>query len=284
MAAPLQRNNVINIEKPTASIVYIDPGMARRWLTKNKVNRAKKPRKIVTYARDMKAGRWGLTGEAIKFDTNGDLIDGQNRLYAIIESECTVPIFVVRGVAPETQKLMDAGTPRSAADNLHIQGYPNASIIAAAARLIITWQRGGNWSQNAKSISNGEIDEWVNANPEIVDAAGVGSRCTRKTSFRPSVIAFTSWIIAEVAGMHFADEFWTAAAEKVELRDGDPVLALTTWASQNRVSKKHPDIRAEVSAILRAYNYRQQGRAWRVVRTHAKDGALIPIPEVRRPS
>lgn len=273
--------NVVSIKKPTMSVVYVTPEMAERWLGRNRINRAKKTRKILMYANDMAAGRWQLTGEAIKFDANGDLIDGQNRCHAIIQSGCIVPVFVVRGLAPESQRVMDAGTPRSASDNLHIQGYTNASMVASAARLIIIWQRGGNWSQNAKSVSHSEIDEWVRQNTEIIDAVAIGARCYRKTSFKPSLIAFTSWMIAETDGMYHADEFWTAAAEKVNLPDGDPVLALTAWAAQNRVSRRHPDIRAEVSAIIRAYNYRKQGKPWRTVRTNTKDGtSLIPIPPV----
>ena len=78
--------NVINIEdheKPSASLVYVTPDMAKRWLSKNTGNRPVKKAKVAQYARDMTEGRWEITGEAVKFAQSGRLIDGQNRLHAV---------------------------------------------------------------------------------------------------------------------------------------------------------------------------------------------------------
>jgi predicted nucleic acid-binding Zn ribbon protein len=83
-------HNVTEIgQRPAASIVYVTPEMAERWLGHNKVNRNLRNRRVDQFARDMRSGRWQLTGEAIKFGKSGNLIDGQHRLWAVIESGCT---------------------------------------------------------------------------------------------------------------------------------------------------------------------------------------------------
>jgi len=61
-------------------IVSVTPDQASAWLATNATNNRKISTTIVNqYARDMIAGRWEITGEAIKFDTTGRLIDAALR-------------------------------------------------------------------------------------------------------------------------------------------------------------------------------------------------------------
>ena len=55
-------------EKVTSSVTLVTPDTAERWLSKNHNNRNVKRAVVNAYARDMAAGRWQITGEAIKFD------------------------------------------------------------------------------------------------------------------------------------------------------------------------------------------------------------------------
>ena len=61
------------------------------------------------YAADMKAGRWQLNGEAIKFDKNGHLLNGQHRLHAVVRADTTIQMLVISGLDPETRTTMDSG-------------------------------------------------------------------------------------------------------------------------------------------------------------------------------
>lgn len=64
----------------TMEIVKITPDMAEKWLGRNPRNRHVRQRDVVRYAQSMLAGEWLVTGEAIKFSFDGNLIDGQHRL------------------------------------------------------------------------------------------------------------------------------------------------------------------------------------------------------------
>jgi hypothetical protein len=67
----------------TSVVIEIDPKTAKAILdTRNGKNRPAKPNKVQQFAADMAKDRWGLTGDTIKFGTNGHLLDGQNRLSA----------------------------------------------------------------------------------------------------------------------------------------------------------------------------------------------------------
>ncbi len=74
-------------------ILDITPSMAEVWLMeRNPHNRRVVEAHAERMAGEMKAGRWRLTHQGIAFDTNGVLIDGQHRLWAIVLSGCTVPM------------------------------------------------------------------------------------------------------------------------------------------------------------------------------------------------
>ncbi len=126
-----------NISAPPATtvVIEIDPQTAKELLEKNnKGNRPSKPNKISQFATDMNANRWGLTGDTIKFGTDGRLLDGQNRLSACIKSNKSFTTHVIFGINPDLFGRMDIGKPRNPADILHIAGYKNSSMLAAAIR------------------------------------------------------------------------------------------------------------------------------------------------------
>jgi hypothetical protein len=126
-----------NLKKPpsTSVIIEIDPRTAEQILSeRNEGNRPPKPNKVQQFAQDMACGRWGLTGDTIKFGADGRLLDGQNRLSASVRTGKSFQTHVVFGIDPALFGRMDIGKPRNAADVLHIAGFRYASTLAAAIR------------------------------------------------------------------------------------------------------------------------------------------------------
>ncbi len=149
-------------------IISVTPTLAAEWLSTNADNNRKISKKMVnTYARDMIAGKWEMTGEAIKIDTNDRLIDGQHRLSAVVACKKTVKMLVITGLQPEVIHAIDTGKSRSGGDALTIAGAgENANNLAALARKIIGYQGGSESILQTKKIRlNGEAI----TNREIID-------------------------------------------------------------------------------------------------------------------
>jgi hypothetical protein len=110
--------------EPTSEIAEITPQMAREWLEKDvPQQRCMKAHVVDAYARDMRAGRWSLNGDPIRFDVDGNLIAGQHRLHAIIEADVSVKSFVVRRVPVEALITLDSGIKRTMGDELTFRAF-----------------------------------------------------------------------------------------------------------------------------------------------------------------
>lgn len=136
--------NFIKHPPSTSKIIEFSPQLAEYVLANlSRDNRPKKPAKIKRYAEDLVAGRWGLTGDTIKFGTNGLLRDGQNRLAASVRAGRSLISHVVFGVDPDLFTRMDIGKNRTPADVFAIAGISYANHVAGAVRwlLILTSEK-----------------------------------------------------------------------------------------------------------------------------------------------
>lgn len=264
--------------RPTTSVVNVTPALAQAWLEHNTGNRKYKDREIDRYARDMAAGRWKLTGESIKFSRELRLLDGQNRLAAVIKSGATVPMFVTRGLDDDSQRVMDTGAKRNSADDLGMHGEKHASTLAAVCRLAIAAETVGIERQGSLSVSNLEIVEFLEANPDIRDAVQVAREFARQMDAYPTVVAYAYWKLSALDPWEAAS-FFEAAASKVGLNEGDPVLAMTKRFAEARRNRERLPHAVQLSVIYRVWNARREGKTMRFVRIRSPKSGDVPIPE-----
>lgn len=87
-------------------------------------------------ADQMAEGKWSLNGEAIILDDEGMIVDGQHRLWAVVNSGVTIESMVTRGVDRKGFATIDTGTARTAGNVLAIVGKKDANALGAALSLI----------------------------------------------------------------------------------------------------------------------------------------------------
>ncbi len=103
-------------------IENVTPTKATAWLNKNNVNRTMRPGVAEQYADDMINGRWTNCPVPISFYEDGNVADGQHRLWAIIDSGCAQKFPIARGLKREDGLNIDTGKSRSIVDNAKISG------------------------------------------------------------------------------------------------------------------------------------------------------------------
>jgi hypothetical protein len=102
--------------------IDVSPELAFQWLEGNTHNRPICQAKVEHFVRLMKAGLWQHSSQGIAFDTAGLLIDGQHRLWAVIEANVTVRMLVCYNAPPKTRWVLDVGPGRSDKDIINITG------------------------------------------------------------------------------------------------------------------------------------------------------------------
>lgn len=103
--------------QPNAVIETVDQAAAIRWLEKNYAHqRTIRNRDVARYATMMREGRWKLTHQGIAFSDTGKLLDGQHRLWAIIEAGVPVKLMVTRGLSEDSFVALDQNRVRSFSD------------------------------------------------------------------------------------------------------------------------------------------------------------------------
>lgn len=170
----------------TTEIVTVTPDIAEAWLEKNEKNRKPANSIVARFARDMASGNWQLTGDAIRFDINGLLLDGQHRLMACRRAKKSFMTFVMYGLEPETQDVMDTGKVRKAQDALSLRGLTNANHLNGALRALIAYREGAT-SSRMVSCSTAEIIDTFERHPNITKSVALANAGMPRTTPRGSL-------------------------------------------------------------------------------------------------
>lgn len=125
-----------NGTKTAAQVVLVTPDMAAEWLDRNPKNRRVVPARVSFYASQMLSGSWKLTHQGIAFDEDGNLVDGQHRLHAVVASGVSTKFWVFNGVSREAMIAIDVGKGRTADDAFVLLGDEATRHSVAIARIL----------------------------------------------------------------------------------------------------------------------------------------------------
>jgi hypothetical protein len=121
----------------SASFAEISPELALALLERNARNRSIRQERIALYARDMAEGAWELNNQGLALGSDGQLYDGQHRLWSVVRSGRTVRMLVVRGLPPSARATIDQGRARNVGDLLRIlDGQAQAGRALSWLRVI----------------------------------------------------------------------------------------------------------------------------------------------------
>lgn len=236
----------------TITTEKITPSIATAYLESNTRNRPIKRKHVITLADAMSRGEWRTTHEGIAFDSNGDLIDGQHRLCAVVMSGATVYMAVARGCDPDSFAVIGDGARRSSGDVLHLAGEINAKKLGSAVFAAIL-------GTETRTASKAEIAAWMR---------GTHAQITRDivSAMRDEHAAVTGAIIRSVVAGVFSHAQAIDFARRYQSGDWDgatsPICALKA-----RITKhKHTRVEQYLYAVRSITMYAEGKRAPKIYR------------------
>lgn len=276
----MRKTTVPAPRSPEYKVVDVTPALAEKWLTQNTHNRNLRDNAVLAYARDMEAGNWAENGEAIKFATDGTLLDGQHRLQAITVSGMTVRMLVASGLENRTQETMDDGRKRTLADALSLREEPNAVQLASITRRAFMWTQGVYRNTGNMPPTNAECLMFLGRNPRLRDSARVAASVAKPAKLPGSVIGLTHWVMTGIDAddaTWFFDHLGTGAS----IDKYHPVWTLRQRAkSINEEPGRVPEDML-LALVIKAWNAYREGREIRQLRFRpgGADPEKFPTPK-----
>ena len=247
-------------------VIMTDALIAKRWLTRNVRNRKIRTTTVQRYRSDMEGGRWTFAADPIRFDSDGNLIDGQHRLAALAETEgITLPMLVVRGLPEAAQSVMDQGGRRTPGDQLSLKGVKDANAVAAAVKQYLIWSEGLLFRDNKvvqATITTPRIEQWVDENPDPLANFQRIISLTKQNDAPPSIAGAAALRFMQVDAAATV-QFFTLLARGAGT-EGHPIVTLDKRLQRNRREGLKMAGRDYLSLFILAWN------AWRDERQMSK--------------
>lgn len=233
--------------------VRVTPEMATRLLDANKLNRPLATGHAERIAGQILDGKWRFNGDTIKISEEGDVLDGQHRLWAIIESKTAVDTIIVYGIERDAFATIDTiRKPRSLGDTVALSGNArHRNIIGGALAWLIRWQRGclETYKAPKNRVENSDVEAALAENPGIVRAVERASAVRGVAN--PSVMAFLYYIIVN-RNEAMAERLISTLADPAGVGVNDPIFRLRSYFTADHHKKK--DALVTIALTIKAVN------------------------------
>lgn len=246
--------------------VVITPERAQALLDLNaKNNRRKKETKIIQYARDMRKGYWkSKTGEAVKIADDGEMIDGQNRMESVIRANRAVVFDIAWNCPKDVMGVIDAGAPRTVADDFVISGVAERFLGGALVRWAIAWERSNYMNRGGRmSSTRSEVRERYLQEPHSFDQAAMFGKATHKQigSVNESAAAMAYWLFSKL-DQEAAERFFDSFIGGLDLNAANPATAAIAALRNKMVASRTRDLDRVEQLVLfiKAWNAFRSGR------------------------
>lgn len=271
---------------PNHKIVNLSPKDCEYILKhRNFNNRPVRRNTVAKYAEDMRAGRFKLTHQSIAFDANGNLLDGQHRLHAIVQTNQSHILRVFLNRDPQDFAVIDAGVARLASDNLHYLGVPRPKIVAPGVKHILLYQKYPNrmWT-NLDMPSSATINDFYYSNQDLIDeVANMVHNASNRFRLLNRTGLFVLCFLALESGYAEMDVkgFCSNLSLGAGLSEDNPILAyrnfLHNLALKNTAERNLQQF--STACMIKAWNYSQQGQSLR----QFKPPSYPPMPTIELP-
>jgi len=262
LVAELRQTAAMGPDDVRVRMVEVTPELARHWLREfNDGNRRTQPTQVDAIARDIKAGRWMVNAQPICFTSDpfapkarrGEtrLLNGQHRLYGVIEADMSIEVPVASGIAESAFATYDTHARRA----VFSSGGPQSDLRVLAGAARFQWRVDEGLHPHDRAVpSASEIKETLERHPGLADWFPE-SRKRQVAEFGSSgVMTFVLYHLRQV-DPEAAEEFFRDLFTGENLTKENPVLNLRERIrrTRNLEGEQRGSRRQVLSLLLQAW-------------------------------
>lgn len=255
-------HGMIKVKRP--EIITLTPDMATKLLEHNTLNRPLSQPHVERIAKQIVEGKWRFNGDTIKVSDDGNVLDGQHRLWAIIEAKKPVETILVRGIERDAFATIDTvRKPRSGSDVLALNGATHhRPATAAALQWLIRWQR--NCIEEYKApkwrVENSDIEAAFATHPGIVNAVDRANKV--RNVGNPGIIGFFYYVLTN-RNAELAERMMATLENPAGVGVTDPFFKLRAYFLSDHHKRKEPIV--TIANMIKAANAAHRGQKIQVL-------------------
>lgn len=259
----------------------VTPEIARGYLSKNKNNRPVKKPNVLRLANEMKNGLWKEdTGEMIKISKSGNVLDGQHRLMAVIESGVSVFIHFAFGLEDDIFSVLDTGSLRNASDSFYVSGVKNSTSIPSIITLHYVLKSGAKdtYTQKNNKLSNTELLQKYNENSDFWDEVATKAQTLYQAFARilpPQTIGGIYSLAKQVDG-ELADKFMDELCKGFNVTN-HTVNLLRSALIKDKMSVRKMPMQMKLALIIKSWNFYKNNINTKVLKW---DSSIEKFPKI----
>jgi hypothetical protein len=281
LAQSSKKQSVVEVKRSTVRM-FVKPKRAQEWLDSNTRNRPLMESLVDVYARDMRDGRWQENGDAIRFDREGVLLDGQHRLQACVKSGAGFWTDVAYGLDPECFQTIDGGSKRKVSQVAAMMGITNATIVSAAASYLWTHE---NYSAEQIGCprytpTRTQHEEVIVKTRPLLEASATATRGFPRKFATPAILCFCHYLFTQ-DNRAAAERFFSDLKSGVNLSLGCPARLLRerlTALATDKAKLPTPEI---LALIFKAWIAYRGGKQLRKLQWKSTGKSPESFPEVK---
>jgi hypothetical protein len=238
--------------------------MAMEMLERNTLNRPLNDQHVKRISKQIIDGKWKFNGDTIKFSKNKEILDGQHRLWAVIEAKMPIKTAVIYGIEPDAFATIDTlRKPRSGADVLALHGATRyRQYTSAALQWLLRWQRGiiETYAKPTNRIENSDIELMYQDNP------GIERAIERVRNLRgvanPSLVGFFYYVLVN-RSPELAERLVFTLENPAGVSINDPFFRLRMYFTAEGSRK---DAVMTIALMIKAANAAFNGQELRILK------------------
>lgn len=245
----------------------------------NPSNRRLDMRHAQFLAQEMERGTFRPdNGDSIRIDTDGNIIDGQHRLAAIVKANKPVKMLIAKGVDRETFATIDTGKRRTVQDVVGID-LSSAGILApkgttSAARLLLEYE--SRFASGASTPEKGTRQQLmpVDAVREackregFIDTVERAAKVARRIAIVTTAPVAVTMLVSERDNKLASDAYFHRLQTMENLRPGAPEhtvdRSLRTWKTSGSTLQR--SAYGQLFALIRGYLASRDGHGLNLIR------------------
>ena len=232
-------------------LVWLTPELASEWLNKGKNFRSLKPWYARKLANIIKERGWKQSGDPFRFNTKGQLIDGQHRCAAIEMLDITVQVWVVTNVIDELG--IDGGLKRSFVDWLRSQKVANSTHVSCAVTTFCRLFRRDSWRHGQEMSPNiHELVAVFKAHPGLSASVTYCQRVKQYISIGHAAVVHYQ---CSQENRKVTEAFMDSLSSGEGLSRNDPVHRLRERMIRNKIARHKMNTNDRMRLFIKAWNY-----------------------------